>query len=65
MKAKLPLDPTKMNADLPSYVESVRQTRQSEAFNEWFRKQAERGLRDTPLGWPKTAPSLNSRTAKS
>jgi hypothetical protein len=65
VKAKLPLDPTKMNTDLPSYVESMRQTRQSEAFNEWFRKQAERGLRDTPLGWPKTAPSLNSRTAKS
>ena len=65
VKSKLPLDQAKMNADLPSFVESVRQTRQSEAFNEWFRRQAERGLRDTPLGWPKTAPSLNSRRAKS
>ena len=28
---------------------STRQARRSEAFNDWFRKQAEQGLRDTPL----------------
>ena len=65
VKAKLPPDPAKMNTDLPGFVDNVRQTRQNEAFQAWFRKQAERGLRDTPLGWPKPTPALGSRTAKS
>src|SRR5206468_1668859 len=57
VKAKLPIDVAKMNADLPSFVDSVRQARQNEAFQEWFRVQAQRGLRDTPLGWPKAQPT--------
>ena len=61
----LPLDQAKLNAELPNFVDSVRQTRQSEAFNEWFRRQAERGLQDTPLGRPKPAPTMGSKTAKS
>ena len=65
VKAKLPLDQAKLNAELPNFVDSVRQTRQSEAFNEWFRRQAERGLQDTPLGRPKAAPTMSSKTAKS
>jgi len=65
VKAKLPMDQAKMSADLPGFVESVRQSRQSEAFNEWFRRQAERGLQDTPLGRPKPAPNMSSKTAKS
>jgi len=56
VKAKLPVDPAKLQADLPDFVNYVRQTRQNEAFNEWFRRQAERGLRDTPLAAPKPAP---------
>jgi hypothetical protein len=65
VQAKLPPDPARMNTDLPSFTDSVRQARQNEAFQAWFRKQAERGLRDTPLGWPKPTPALGSRTAKS
>jgi hypothetical protein len=65
VKAKVPPDPAVMNSELPGFVEGVRQTRQNEAFQAWFRRQADRGLRDTPLGWPKTTPALGSRTAKS
>ncbi len=65
VKAKLPPDPARMTTELPGFVESLRQTRQNEAFQEWFRKQAERGLRDTPIMWPKPTPPLGSRTAKS
>ena len=48
VKAKLPMNEEKMKTDLPAFVAYVRQTRQNEAFNDWFRKEAERGLRDTP-----------------
>jgi hypothetical protein len=52
VKGKLPLDEAKMHADMPGFLNSVRQTRQNEAFNDWFRREAERGLRDTPLNRP-------------
>jgi hypothetical protein len=58
VKEKLPLDQARMEATLPAFINYVRQSRQSEAFNEWFSKQASTGLRDTPLGQPKPAPSL-------
>ncbi len=47
IQARLPLDEAKLQAELPAFINSVRQTRQNEAFNEWFRKQIERdpGLR--------------------
>jgi len=48
VKSKLPLDQARMTAELPAYVNRVRMNRENEAFNEWFRKEAERGLRDTP-----------------
>lgn len=65
VKNKLPLDEAKMKTELPGFVNYVRQSRQNEAFQEWFRRQADRGLRDTPLGWPKPAPSMSSSGAKS
>jgi hypothetical protein len=40
-----------MAKELPGFVDYLRQTRQNEAFQAWFRKQADRGLR-TRLGWP-------------
>ena len=49
VKAKLPLDESKMNANLAAFTRALRQNRQNEAFNEWFRREAEKGLRDTPL----------------
>jgi hypothetical protein len=47
VRMRLPLDETRMKADLPKYTASIRQTRQNEAFNLWFRKQIEQdsGLR--------------------
>ncbi len=56
VKAKLPLDEAKMSASLPAFVNAVRQSRQNEAFNDWFRKEAEKGLRDTPLARPQPPP---------
>ena len=49
VREKLPLELAKLNADMPTYLNSVRQARQNEAFNDWFRKEAEKGLRDTPV----------------
>jgi peptidyl-prolyl cis-trans isomerase D len=60
VKAKLPLDQARLNATLPAFANYVRQSRQSEAFNEWFSKQAATGLRDTPLGQTRPAPSLKA-----
>lgn len=42
-------DPERMKAELPAFIRAVRDTRQNEAFNDWFRKEAEKGLRETPL----------------
>lgn len=46
---KLPIELAKLTADLPEFMNRLRATRQSEAQNEWFRREAERGLRDTPV----------------
>ena len=59
VKAKLPLDEAKMSASLPAFSNAVRQNRQNEAFNDWFRKEAEKGLRDTPLARQQAAPSMS------
>ena len=58
VKAKLPLDEAKMNASLPAFANDVRQSRQNEAFNDWFRKEAEKGLRDTPLARQQPPPAM-------
>lgn len=52
VREELPLELAKMTAALPAYMNSLRQARQNEAFSEWFRKEAERGLRDTPVFRP-------------
>jgi hypothetical protein len=65
VKSKLPVDEAKMNAALPTFANAVRQNRQNEAFNAWFRKEAEKGLRDTPLARQETTPALKpTPTAK-
>jgi hypothetical protein len=58
VKSKLPLDEAKMTAALPTFANYVRQNRQNEAFNAWFRKEAEKGLRDTPLARQEATPAL-------
>jgi hypothetical protein len=64
VKAKLPINQATMDADLPRYLASLRQTRQSEAFNDWLRHEFEKGVRDTPLNRP-PPPAMGSATAKS
>jgi hypothetical protein len=49
-----------MNASLPAFANAVRANRQNEAFNDWFRKEAEKGLRDTPLTRQQTPPPTMS-----
>jgi hypothetical protein len=49
VKSKLPLDEAKMKSELPTFTSNVRQSRSREAFDAWFRKEADKGLRDTPL----------------
>ncbi len=48
VKSKLPLDVAKMSANLPTFSNAVRQSRQNEAFNEWFSKEAQKGLAGIP-----------------
>ncbi len=64
VKEKLPLDQAKMQQDLPGFTAAVRRSRQQEAFDDWFRREAERGLRDTPIAQP-APPALGSGKAKS
>ena len=64
VKSRLPQDVAKMSAELPGFVASVRQNRQNEAFNEWFRKEMEKGLRDTPLA-RQQQPGLPSGSGRS
>ncbi len=55
VKSKLPPDEAKMKTDLPGFINYVRQTRQNEAFNEWFRKEAKRSGLDILLARPEPA----------
>ena len=52
VRERLPLQLAKITAELPEFLQRVRLNRQNEAYSDWFRKEAERGLRDTPLGRP-------------
>jgi hypothetical protein len=65
VKSKLPLDESKVTSELPGFISQVRQSRQTEAFNEWFKKEAEKGLRDTPLIRPAQQQAPATRSAKS
>ena len=48
VRERLPLELTKLTAELPAFLNSTRAMRQNEAFSDWFRKEAERGLRNVP-----------------
>jgi hypothetical protein len=63
VKEMLPLDEKKMQEEMPRVLTQIRQSSQNEAFQSWFRKQAETGLRDTPLNRPPDA-SLGNRAAR-
>jgi hypothetical protein len=64
VKAKLPVDQAKMQADLPTFVNSVRRGRQQEAFDEWLRHESERGLRNTPI-FQRPPSNMGSAASKS
>jgi hypothetical protein len=49
VKSKLPVSEEKMKQDLEGFTSYLRRSRMDEAFQSWFRKEAEKGLRDTPL----------------
>ncbi len=65
VKSQIPIDEARMKADLPNYVAYVRQSRQREAFDAWFRREAEKALRDTPLFGPRPGAPAPRGTAKS
>jgi hypothetical protein len=66
VKSQLPIDEARMKIDLPNYVAYVRQSRQREAFDLWFRHEADKALRDTPLFAPRPGgPNAPRNTAKS
>ncbi len=62
VQQQLPVDEAKMRAELPEYLKAVRQQRQNEAVNFWYRKEAEKSLRDTFI--QKRAASLAAGQAR-
>jgi hypothetical protein len=55
VKERLPLDQARMREDMPTFINAVRQTRENEAINLWYSREATKSLRDTPLGQPKSS----------
>jgi len=45
VESKLPVDQSKMTAELPEFTRQLRQARENEAFNEWFQTEAGSALR--------------------
>jgi peptidyl-prolyl cis-trans isomerase D len=54
VQSQLPVDQAVMAAELPQFTESLRRSRENEAFNEWLRVEAGRALRDTPVARQRT-----------
>ena len=57
LKARPPVDESKLKTELPEFVNQLRVYRQNEAFQQWFRKQAEQAKlagpkRETTIGSP-------------
>jgi peptidyl-prolyl cis-trans isomerase D len=50
VQSRKPVDMSKMNAELSQFTTVLRRTRENEAFNQWLSVEANRELRDTPLG---------------
>jgi len=44
VKSRLPIDEAKEKAELPDFMTYVRQSRQTEAFDIWFRTEVDRGI---------------------
>jgi SurA-like protein len=52
VQSQLPVDETAMESDLPQFTASLRQRRETEAFNDWLLREANRSLKDTPVFHP-------------
>ena len=49
IKEKQPIDEKKAAKELPEFLTQLRQTRQREAFEQWFNHEAPQALADTPV----------------
>jgi len=49
VQSHMPIDQSKMATDLPQFTAELRQQRQSQTFNDWYLREANRELRDTPV----------------
>jgi parvulin-like peptidyl-prolyl isomerase len=65
VSSKLPLDDSKTTTELPAFVANLRRSRQQEAFEEWFRKEVEKGLRETPVAQQRPPPTMGASGTKS
>jgi len=66
VEARLPLDTAREQTELPAYLAQLRRTRQQEAFDEWLQREAQQGLRDTPIARPRQQPPvLGAKTTAS
>jgi len=61
LRSLLPIDETKMKADLPQYAATIRGQRQNEAYGMWFRREVERA--DVPALRPTSRSSAPPRQA--
>jgi hypothetical protein len=48
VKERPPVDPAKLKAELPEFMNQLRAYRQNEAFQQWFRKQADQAKLSVP-----------------
>ncbi len=60
VKAKLPLDEARMKENLLAFTRAVRQNRENELFNEWFRREAQKGLSQIEVFRQPTPPNIGS-----
>jgi peptidyl-prolyl cis-trans isomerase D len=49
IQSQLPVDQSAMDAELPQFTESLRRSREQEAFNEWLNVEANRALGNMPF----------------
>ena len=63
VQAKMPPDEAKTVKELPEFTTYLRQARQSEAFQEWFGREAQAALADTPAFRPRPSQMNQSRRA--
>lgn len=57
VRERLPVDQAKMKAQLPEFSNLVRQRRENEAFDFWYRTEASKALREIPVFQKQQQPS--------